>query len=376
MNSLSVLVFAEYGWRNGGENSWLAVAEVLRKRGFEFKIACPAKTELSNHLNDIGMKTIDWQLARASGTRKTQDEIRADISEIIRRCEPDIVHANSLSSSRLVGPVTQQLKTPALGYLRDIIKISRKAMSDINGLDSIVAVSAATRNFHIDNGLSAEKSTVIHNGVDLEHFKPAKKSASIHHELGLKPGTRLVLCIGQIGMRKGTHIVIQAFNNLCRTFNDVALLLVGMRNSVKDEAIEYEQQCRQLDNSNDHVFWLGRRNDASQLMNSADVLLHGARQEPLGRVLLESLASGLPFVATDVGGTREIIVEPSLQDQVLVDIDCVDAMTNKSAAILGDATLQKQIAADFRNRAIQQFNIERCADELLEAYNRILVARS
>ena len=369
-----VLVVAEYGWRNGGENSWLCVAEKLHNTSVSFIVACPAATEFANYLGGLGIPTIDLQFYRSDGeqlVRKSQDEIREHIGEIIKFAEPDLVHANSLASSRLVGPVTQELAIPSIGYLRDIIKISKTAIRDINCLDQVIAVSNATLQFHREHGLGSDKSAFIHNGVDLDRFCPKAGGTEFQNELGLDPATRLLLCIGQVGLRKGTDAVIKAFGELRERHPDLALLIVGQRHSVKDEAVEFESHCRELGESVGNVFWLGRRSDIPGLMNAAHLLLHAARQEPLGRVLLESLACGLPMVATDVGGTKEIVSE-DLWSSVLVEPDSVHQMVAKAGQILSDDSLHSKLSSCFRQIAIRQFDIGRCAQALDGVYKKLL----
>ena len=368
-----VLVLAEYGWRNGGENSLLAVLPHLKASGWQFVIACPGESELSRFAMQHGYSTVAWNVFDQSGIRKSQSEIRSEISDLITSVQPSIVHCNSLSTGRLAGPVTNEMKVPAIGYLRDIIKISRQAISDLNQLDLLIAVSNATRDFHVGNGLLEERVAVVYNGVDLDKFSPGNATGFLHDELGLSPPGRLVLCIGQIGLRKGTNIVIESFIRLARDLDDVQLLLVGMRNSKKQESIEYEQFCRSIvDESGvgNRVHWLGRRTDVDQLFREASLLMHGARQEPLGRVLLEASASGCPVIATTVGGTEEIIADcfPHL---TLCSPDSIEQMSIAAKAILDDQKTWSAISKKIRLNAESRFQDHRCARDLDLIYQRI-----
>ena len=373
----TILVFAEYGWRNGGENSWLCVANQL-KSSYQFVVACPLQTELSATLGEIGIGCVEWNVQNDDGTRKTQAEIREEIASLILAESPGLVHCNSLATSRLVGPVTAELGIPSVGYLRDILKLSRKAIEDINCIDAIIAVSEATMSFHVERGVAVHKTRFIHNGIDLSEFAPSEPAGFIHHELSLPSSVRLLMCVGQIGMRKGTDIVIESFLKLEKSFDDLALLLVGIRNSVKDEAVEFEEKCRRLAAESSRVFWLGRRTDVSQIMKEATLLLHGARQEPFGRVMLESLGVGLPFVATDVGGTREMVdgvqsIDGADAGSLLIcQPDSVDSMAFLAARFLGDEALRQNVTAILRRHAEESYGISRCAERLKEVYRKLL----
>ena len=365
-SKIRVLVFNEYGCRNGGENSWLAAAEVLAKKDVEFFVACPQNSELRECVDQLQFKSTDWNLFDETAIRKSQNEIREDIQRLILKTEPALVHANSLSTSRLVGPVTQHSNTPCVGYLRDIIKLSKQAVFDLNCCQNLVAVSNATRDFHIDQGISEDKCTVIYNGIDLDRFRPAAPKSNIKKELGLPPEERLLLCVGQIGMRKGTDTVLKAFQRIADRMQRVSLLLVGIRNSKKDEAVEFENRCRQL-SAGLPVHWLARRSDTDELMKQATLLVHGARQEPLGRVLLESLGSGLPFVTTKAGGTEEILGNIDTT-RLLCPVDDVDSMAKLCCGLLDNVKLHSRVSTEFRIRAKQNFDVNCCAEQTLQLY--------
>ena len=373
-----VVVFAEYGWRNGGENSLLAVVKGLREKGWDFVFACPGETELSRYLNEVDIQQTQWNVIDEEGTRKSQDQIRDEMSAIITEQNPAIVHCNSLSTGRLAGPVTNEMQVPGLGYLRDIMKLSRKAISDLNHLNQIVAVSAATKEFHVAQGLLPAKVQVVHNGVDLDEFRPRDPTGFLHRELGLSSDSMIALCIGQIGLRKGTDTVIESFIRLCKEIDGLQLVLIGMRNSQKQESVDFESKCHRIGEESPfakQIHWLGRRGDVCQILNEAKILLHGARQEPLGRVLLEASASGCPFVATRVGGTEEIVGDCS-PEITMCDVDSAEQMTHSAKKILTDDECWQRISDEIRNSAESKFHDRRCVEDLNVIYQRLAQAKS
>ena len=256
--------------------------------------------------------------------------------------------------------------------------ISRQAIADLNSLDTIIAVSHATRNFHVDQGVQSDKVQVVYNGVDLEKFSPREATGYLHDELGIERSCRLVICIGQIGLRKATDVVIRAFITACEQVPDLHLLLVGMRNSQKQESVEFEEHCHQVADDSpfaDQIHWLGRRTDVSRMFNEAALLLHAARQEPLGRVLLEALASGCPLVATAVGGTAEI-VEGCSPELTMCTVDSVEQLASAAISILTDDSRWKEISGQFRQNAETRFRDERCVEEIHCIYESLLNQKS
>lgn len=392
-NPRRVLLLGEYGALNGGENSLLSVIPALQSFGWDFTAAVPAPSEFADALAELDVDVRPLDLHNRSGTKKTQAEKRSLIRQRLLDAAPALVHCNSLSTSRLCGPVAAELGVPSLGYLRDIIKISGQAIADLNSIDCLVAVSHATKSFHVSRGLLENKTHVVYNGVDTETFRPpalcsqpgyspsgAPTANALRNELGLAVDSQVLLFVGQLGIRKGISDLVSAFLRYCQTAREnlaqqtAELLIVGSRHSQKQEAVEYETSSRQLAASSEfagHVHWLGRRSDVARLMQEADVLIHPAKQEPLGRVLLEAAASGLPMITTRVGGSAEILdgfesllVQPS--DRV------VDEIAERLTTVLGPDEIgglpRVELSARLRSLALHKFSVARCAEKLNQHY--------
>ena len=119
------------------------------------------------------------------------------------------------------------------------------------------------------------------------------------------------------------------------------------------------------------VHFLGTRNDVPQLLPECALLVHAARQEPLGRVLLEAAACGLAVVATDVGGTREIF--PTEADgAVLVPADDPVAIADAVTALLGDDARRAALGRAGRRRAEAAFDVHSAAARLIDLYQSVL----
>jgi len=376
--SRRVLLIGEFGSLNGGENSFLAIATHLQKSGWTFQAAVPPRSDFSSALESLSIETIPFSTFDDGGQRKSQSQVRDDLSTIIRQCSPDLIHCNSLSVSRLVGPIADQLQIPSLGYLRDILKLSKKAIADINQLDRLIAVSAATKKWHCEQGIDSNKTFVIHNGVDPTVFYPTEEkgvvspsASSIRTELSIDKESPVLLFVGQIGMRKGVDILVEAFIDVATSFPDSHLLVVGQRHSKKKEATEFEQRVMQQGHDSQfhsHIHWLGTRSDVAAIMREATILVHPARQEPLGRVLLEAAASGLPIVSTNVGGSSEILKG---HESLLVSPDAADQVSDIVLQLLRDRSLLKSIGESLRKIAIDSFSPERCSAQVESHYQEL-----
>jgi glycosyltransferase involved in cell wall biosynthesis len=377
-----LLILCEYPTLLGGERSMLATLPAIVAAGFDVQIAAPgsgplpaARSPIADALTELGVAHVRWSVHDDRGVRLPLARLRSEVANLISKLRPDLVHANSLSMARVAGPVTAEFGVPGLGHLRDIVNLSRQAVSDVNTNRRLAAVSHATREFHVARGIDAAKCVVLHNGVDLDAFQPQQPSGYLHQELNLPPQAQLVATIGQLGARKGTSTVLCAARCIVGECPNVHWLIVGERTSEKQEAHDYESRlvaaARQapLDG---RVHFLGWRHDVPKLLNECMLVVHAAEQEPLGRVLLEAAASGVAVVATDVGGTREIF--PNERDgAVIVPPGDDAALATAMLELLRDQVRRQTIAANGRRRAELAFDIHVAAQRMIEQYRELLI---
>jgi glycosyltransferase involved in cell wall biosynthesis len=369
----SLLLLCEYAALNGGERSMLATLDGVRQAGFRPAVAAPPHGPLADALRSAGVEVVTFEAVDSTGRRRSLVQLREELAVLIARRRPDLLHANSLAMGRLSGPVAAELGVRSVAHLRDIVKLSAQATADLNRHRRLLAVSQAVAQFHVAAGRDAEKVHVLYNGVDLEQFRPATPTGYLHRELGIPPGAPLVATIGQISLRKGHDILLRAFEPFAgRTA--ARLLVIGQRHSAKEETLRHEAELFRLAGEAlaGRVFFLGPRDDVDRILGELTLLVHPARQEPLGRVLLEAAAAGVPVIASDVGGTREIF-PPQCQAARLVPANDVPALATAIEDLLGDAAARRQLGIAARRRAEECFGRETATAGLIEHYRRLLV---
>lgn len=369
-----VLILCEYTELNGAENSLLAAIDAGLQRSFKLTVMAPEQGPLVHELQERQLAHLPFLTHDPTGKRWPQVELRNSLQRAIAILKPDLIHANSLSMARLVGPVAHKLGVPSIAHLRDIVRCSAQAIADLNHNSLILAVSQATKDWHLAAGIHAAKTKVLHNGVDLDSFTPRESTGALKKSLSLSRECRLVGHIGQIGMRKGTDIFVAAACQVALQNPTVHFIIVGKRHSKKHEAIAFEQGLHESVRAagvDSNFHWLGVRSDIPHLLNEFDLLVHTARQEPLGRVLLEAAASGTPIIATNVGGTAEIFTKAS-RAGLLVSDESSTETTLAIEALLADSTSRKRLSASARKRAVTAFDIHKSALNLAEQYRAVL----
>ena len=367
-----VLILCEYPTLSGGERSMLATLDGVAHAGFTAAVAAPPEGPLAQSLTVRGIEVIGLATRDPLGGHRSQAAVRQELACLLAKRRPSLFHANSLAMGRLSGPVAQSLGVPSLAHLRDIIRLSRQAIADLECHTRLLAVSEAVRHFHTACGLAHEKTFVLHNGVDLERFRPRPPTGYLHEELGLSREAPLIAAIGQIGIRKGLDVMLRAAVSVSQQQPSVHYLLVGQRWSDKAESRRFEADLHQWATAKlgGRVHFLGLRADVDRLLCEATMLVHPARQEPLGRVLLEAAASGVAVVATDVGGTGEIF-PPQSHAARLVPPDEPECLADAMLELLGDESLRTQLGAAARRRAVAAFNAERATAGLVEHYRQL-----
>jgi glycosyltransferase involved in cell wall biosynthesis len=200
---------------------------------------------------------------------------------------------------------------------------------------------------------------VIHNGVDLESFKP------VTHE----HTNRITLnFLGRTGIEKGPDILLRAALRLALEGVPLGVQMIGSNHWGRWEADAYQSELGNLYDelsragASVHVTGhLARERVPSQLMQ-ADVHVVPSRwEEPCALSLLEGMAAGLAVVASRTGGTPEILGEAGF----LFSKDSVDELTAHLRRLILDDTLRRSMASKARQRA-QCFTWEKCWEEFSE----------
>ncbi len=355
MRGQRVAIVCEYATLNGGERSLLAVLEHVDRSRFDVHVLAPPIGPLARELQRLAIDHIPLNLHEAAG-RLSRDESLRRLETACAALQPDLVHANSLSMGRLTGALAPCLNIPCCAHLRDIIALSAAAVADLNGNTQLVAVSHATRDYHVARGIDPDRVQVIYNGVDVDAFRPRPAEGWLRRELGLPADRFVVAAIGQICLRKGQDVLAEAAALNASLLPHAHYVFVGERYSSKPESLEFERRITQRfaeAGIAERVHRLGYRDDVARLLSEIDLLAHPARQEPLGRVLLEAGAAGRPIVATDVGGTPEIVCDG--HSALLIPPGDAPMLAAAIRRLAGDVALRRRLGTAARQRITERF---------------------
>ncbi len=219
------------------------------------------------------------------------------------------------------------------------------------------------------NYVRASKLVWIPFGIDLDRFHPDPETRAIRRrELGLEPWQLLIGAVGHFGNEKGVDVAIRSFQELCRVRDpaSVMLLVIGSGTARQVGALQElasrRPQCR--------IHFAGYVPDAERWFPAMDLFLHTPRLEAFGLVLVESMATGLPVVATRVGGIPEIVKDG--RTGFLVAPDSPWKTGRLAAELLADPDRRAAMAAEGRRVALAEFSAKLYAERHVLLYEAVL----
>jgi sugar transferase (PEP-CTERM/EpsH1 system associated) len=227
---------------------------------------------------------------------------------LFRRERPDVVHTHAwgtliegLFAARMARvPVVVHGEHGTLQLRPHQRWLQRRGWSAAN---RVLAVSSRLADrITLETGFPRERISVIRNGVDLSRFGAIERS-SARAALGLTSDAQVVATVGRLVPVKDHMTLIEAMALIRRDLN-VTLVIAGdgpLRESLAARAAE-----RGID---DRVRFLGHRPDVESVLRAADVFVLSSESEGLSNTILEAMASGLPVVATRVGGADEMVLD-------------------------------------------------------------------
>jgi len=151
--------------------------------------------------------------------------------------------------------------------------------------------------------LSAKKAITIHNGIPLEKF--GRANTDIHEmksTIGIHDDNLVIGTVGRLEEQKGYRYFVDAACIVLQNYPDVHFIIIG-EGDLKHELESHTQDLGIAQN----IHFTGARNDIPELYACMDIFVSASLWEGLPNVLLESIASNIPVVATDIPGTREVI---------------------------------------------------------------------
>lgn len=234
-------------------------------------------------------------------------------------------------------------------------------------MDHIVCVSQGQADKVIHFGTPADRISVIYNAVRIERFN-VPSDLSFRHRLELmfpKKPKLIVGAAGRLSPEKGFDILVTAADKLIKAGIDVGIVIFG------DGMLQASLQ-KQIDDCgiNQSVTLAGFTDQLDQYMYHFDLFVQSSHTEGMPSVLLEAMSARTAVVATQVGGTGELVIEGSTG--LMVPPNDPEALADAMKKVLSDDELRRTMGENGRQRVEKSFDIEVQAEKYWELFGRLI----
>jgi glycosyltransferase involved in cell wall biosynthesis len=217
----------------------------------------------------------------------------------------------------------------------------------------------------------ARKLVHLGNGIDLERFDPQRvdpaQVAAIRASWGIGPGEVVCGVVGRLVWEKGLREVLAAARILHADAPQVRVVVVGPRDDAKADALD---DAAVEAATAEGVVFAGRRDDMPEVLAAFDLYALASYREGFPRSAMEAAAMGLPVVATDIRGCREVVDDGV--NGALVPVGDAPALAEAIAALATDADLRARQREAARRKAEADFDQQRVIARTLDTYQRLL----
>lgn len=339
----------------GAERLMVDIALGLDRKIFESEVVCIS----SGGFWQKELEEADIPLTILNKKKGFSLRALLKLKKILKEKQPDIVHthlfgadfygrlAAKLANIKVIISTEHNLNISEGFFRKTAKKITNKFAT------RIIAVSEAVRAYAIQKeGADESKVKVIYNGIRLEKFLNEKGD----YALGK---TFKIGSIGRLSKQKGYEYLIEAINKLndrkivCQIASD------GELKEQLNEKIALLGLGRQIE-------LVGYKKNTPEFLNSLDLFVLSSRWEGLGIVILEAGAAGLPVIASDVDGIKEIIDDK--EDGLLFTKGNSDELKEKIKYLLNNESERKRLGQALQRKIIEKFDIEKIVRQYEEVY--------
>ena len=334
-------------------------------------------------LESAGIRHI--ALRHATRSVSVFDDIRAagELYQLLRQLRPDIVHTHTPKPGiygRLGGRAARvPVVVNTVHGLYATAEDSWARRAAVYGLERLAATCSDAELVQNEEDLSTlaalrvptDRLHLLGNGIDLERFAPGPKAQAarrrIRAELGVDDATVVVGAVGRLVWEKGYRELFAAAGLLRRRCSEVTVVVAGPDEPEKADGISAAALAAAESSG---VRFLGHRSDVEDLYAAFDMYVLASYREGFPRSAMEAAAMGLPVVATDIRGCRQVVEHGSTG--LLVPPRDAAALTDALARLAGDPGLRAAMGSAAVAKAQRDFDQRQVIATTLTVYEELL----
>jgi len=353
-------------WR-GGQNQVLLTVNGLRAIGERAALVAHPDGELRRRAAE-GLDLVPI-------APRTEMDLTAAwrFARVIKRLAPDVIHAHdphgvAMASLALsLGASASHGRAPALVASRRVdfhMKGNSFSRWKYRQVDCFIAASEAIRQMLLADGVPAERTVTVHEGIDVDHVLAAPP-VNVHEAFWLPHRAPVVGNVAALVPHKGQRYLVDAAHLVVREVPDARFIILGegeLRQHLEKQVHEHHLEK--------HVLLPGFRTDVLGCIKAFDLFVMSSVTEGLGTSLLDAMACARPIVATRAGGIPEI-VEDGVNGILVAPRDAA-ALAAAIVRALKDEGLRRRMGEAGFARVRERFTVERMVSETANTYRRVV----
>jgi len=228
-------------------------------------------------------------------------------------------------------------------------------------VDKIVTVSKNLKN-RLINEIKIKPEKIIHipNGVDTNKFNIYKKEFT-RKKFGFKKEDFIIGIVARLDPIKNHKILISAFKEIVKNYPQTKLIIVGdgpLREELKEKSYQL--------GINNKVIFMGERNDVPEILKTFDVFVLPSLNEGMSNTILEAMATGIPVIASNVGGNPELVIDG--ETGFLFPTNDVESLVQKIKTYILYPELKQKHGYNARKRVEEEFSLDQMVRRYEELY--------
>lgn len=234
--------------------------------------------------------------------------------------------------------------------------------------DLVIAISKSVSDHLIEDfHVSPEQVIQVYNGIELDRYIPENniKDELLMERIGLKKGQIVIGAVSRLVAIKGIKYLIHAFSKVYSKYPDTRLLLIGNG----PERQNLEKEINELGISHKVFMISEEKTPLEKYMFIFDIFCLPSLKEGLGMSLMEAMAAGRACIASDIAGPAELI-ENGVNGILLPPAD-EGALAGAILRLVQDKALRATLANNARQKAFDNFSIDKSSERMIEAYKEI-----
>lgn len=384
MKKMIRIMYVHHGRSSGGAARSLAfLIDKLDKEKYDPYVICHLDFEKNRQLfSSVGAHVIHgkylggWHGSTVAPINKSTLKFNVvhllptyfGIKSLVRKIHPDIIHLNSTClcfAARSIRnsfpniPIVCHVREPLLdGFWGDILRKNCEV-----AVDRFIAIEQ----FDADSLHTSKKVDIIYNFVDFDIYNDQVKSDCLRKELNLDNNHKILLYLARVCPSNGALELATAIIPFLQQRKDIHLCIVGVQ---PEDHSNYLHKLQLLSTQNSNLHLICFRNDVPQLIASSDLMVVPFQTPHFARSIIEAAAMGVPTIASDIEGPRELIIHN--ETGYLIDPATFSGFEANCENLLDEAENYNRVSENAIKFAHNNFDARINSRRTMEIYQELL----